>query len=193
MSDKKVARIRTRARDAQTSHMCWGPVGPVGTAPLVGPVRAVLARPCGPRVALGALRYSRHGPFRRVGTGLSVSIVQIVLRNRDCFEITEISRAFLWESPAGRRSRARCSDASCSDARFSDMCRSWQPRHAHRASRLTLHSSRIPSICGPRPVSRPPTMSEVGGVRLPMGPAFGPVSRRSTSVEKVRMSDLPHA
>ena len=35
--------------------------------------------------------------------------------------------------------------------------------------------------------------SEVGGVRLPMGPAFGPVSRRSTSVEKVRMSDLLHA
>ena len=105
MSDKAVASSRTHARDARTFYTRWDPVGPVRIAPLVAPVRAVLARPCGPRVALGALRYSRHGPFRRVGTGLSVSIVQIVFRNRDCFEITEISRAFLCESPAGRRIR----------------------------------------------------------------------------------------
>ena len=44
-----------------------------------------------------------------------------------------------------------------------------------------------PSLSGPRPVSRPPTTSEVGGVRLPMGPAFGPVFGRSASAEQVRI------
>ena len=51
----------------------------------------------------------------------------------------------------------------------------------------------IPLIMWPQTGVPASDMSEVGGVRLPMGPAFGPVLRRSTSVEKVRMSDPPHA
>ena len=52
MGDKAVARGRTRARDARTFYTRWDPAGPVRTAPLVAPVRAVLARPCGPSDAL---------------------------------------------------------------------------------------------------------------------------------------------
>ena len=52
MGDKAVASSRTHARDARTFYTCWDPVGPVRIAPLVAPVRAVLARPCGPSDAL---------------------------------------------------------------------------------------------------------------------------------------------
>ena len=55
-SAKAVASGRTRASDARTSCMCWDPMGPVGIAPLVGLLRAVLARPCGQRVAFRSLR-----------------------------------------------------------------------------------------------------------------------------------------
>ena len=45
------------------------------------------------------------------------------------------------------------------------------------------HGSPESSHSGPGPVSRPLTMSEVGGVRLPIVPAFGPVFRRSALAE----------
>ena len=70
--------------------------------------------------------------------------------------------------------------------RLSRASRVFEVRWQHQRHPQSTSSS-------PRPASRPSTMSEVGGVRLPMGPAFGPVFGRSASAEQVRFPPSNHA